>query len=327
MGSLTDIALQGLFLGAEWGLVAVAFGLVVRVTRIFHLALGGMYGLASYVFLWGNVTVGLPFVVAILLAMLSGVVLGIVIDRFVYQRITGIHGRRSQRNTLLNEAGPFVASLGAMIVLNNLALLWFGASPLGGHPPDLGIFSMAGARSQGWDLVKAVSSLLAVLAVWLWLGRTRTGQGAIALGQDAVGASVVGIDERAMRRTIFGVTGAAAGLGGALAMISHPVVPGQGLHIVLYAALITLILPNVSVLTWWASAVGLGILHTWASVQLGSGWSEIVVQVALLSLLVVSRLILPQVRRARRERVRHQDLEMSETHLSDSPAPKEVAAR
>lgn len=294
MDRALDIAVQGLFVGAEWGLVAVAFGLVVRITGIFHLALGGMFGLASYVCLWLLDVQGLHYSLAILGAALAIGLLGLVIDRLVYQPITGLRGQQR-----VHEVAPFVASLGALIVLNNVAHLWYGASPESGATPALGVASVAGVRAQNWDFVKVVVSLLAVVLVVLWLTRTRAGRGAVALGQSAEGAGVVGVDERTVRLVLFALTGVLAGLGGAMAVLSHPVVPGQGLGVVLYAALITLIFPNASMLSWWLTAVAVGVLHTAASVEAGSGWAEVIVQLTLVGLLVVARILLPQLRRRR----------------------------
>lgn len=289
-----DIVVQGLFVGAEWGLVAVAFGLVVRITGIFHLALGGMFGLASYLCFWLVEDAELHYSLAIAGAAIAAGVLGLVIDRLVYQPITGLRGQQR-----VHEVAPFVASLGVLIVLNNVAHLWYGASPKGGSTPALGVADLAGVRAQNWDFVKVAISLVAVLVVVAWLTRTRAGRGAVALGQSAEGAGVVGVDERTVRLVLFGFTGVLAGLGGAMAVLSHPVVPGQGLGVVLYAALITLIFPAANMLTWWLTAVAVGILHTAASVEAGSGWAEVVVQVVLMSSLVVARILLPQFRRRR----------------------------
>lgn len=294
MSRLIEILLQGLFLGAEWGLVAVAFGLVVRITGIFHIALGGLYGLASYLCLWAIETRKLGDIFAVGLAALGTAALGVVIDRMIYQPITG--GRRQQRVQVL---APFVASLGALVVLNNLAQLWYGSTPQGGNPPALGIVVIFGARAQVWDLVKVAISFVIVVGLTLWLTHTRSGRGTVALGQSSEGARVVGIDERAIRLKVFAVSGLLAGTSGAMVVLTQPVVPGQGLDIVIYAALVTLIFPKGAVLTWWITAIALGILYTVASVQAGSGWAEITSQASLISVLVIGRILVPRLRSGR----------------------------
>lgn len=299
---ITDILLQGVFVGAGWGLVAVAFGLIARITGIFHIAIGGVYGLASYQYLWGAGDLGLPMAAAILLATLLSAGIGLLIDVLIYQRITGLHGKRKHANKLVAEAGPFVASIGALIVLDSTSQLWFGASPLGGHPPKLGVIDILGARVANWDFVKLALSLAAVIAMALWLARTRSGRAASALGESAEGASVVGIDERSIRLIVFATTGALAGLGGAIAVISNPTVPGTGLTIVLYGALVTMILPDSKIFTWWLASLGLGILYSAASVTYNSGWAEIIVQSFLVISLIVGRILLPQWKRRRKLR-------------------------
>ncbi len=297
---LTDILIQGIVVGAGWGLIAIAFGLITRVVGVFHIALGGLYGLGAYLYLGASRDFGLPMAIAWLAAVLISAIVGVLIDELVYQRITGLHGRRRQTSKLVAEAGPFVASLGVLIVLDSVVLLFYGATPVGGHRPEWGVLDILGARMSVWDLFKVAISLASVVALAWWLSSTKSGYAARALGESPEGASVVGINERSIRRILFAVTGAIAAVAGVMAMLSSPMVPGSGINVVLYAALMTLIFPNARIEAWWLASIMLGVLYTGAAVLYNSGMAEIVAQTVLLSTLVVVRIFVPQYQKARR---------------------------
>jgi branched-chain amino acid transport system permease protein len=288
------IAVQALYVGSEWALIAIAFGFVVRTTNIFHLALGGMYTVGSGVFYYLTVRLGASQLGAAVLAIFLTGLLGTVIDRLVYQPVTGSYGRRKAA-----ALSPFVASLGVLIILQNGAQLALGASPLYVPTPDLGIVTIGGARVLTWNLVKVVISLGFALLFMLWLSRTRTGATALALGQSVEGAGVVGISESAVRLQIFFATGLFAGLGGVLAILSHPSLPHEGLPIVLYGSLIALILPNASALMSWILAICFAAIYSSSIAMVGGGWEDVILQCSLMTGIIITRIVLPMLERRR----------------------------
>ena len=288
MSHFWAILLQALYTGAEWALIAIAFGFVARTTNIYHLALGALFSAGGYTVFLVSVRYGLPLVPGLLIGACAAGLLGSAIDRFVYQPVTGLYGQRR-----VNHLAPFVTSLGVMIVLVNLIQVWFGASPVYVQPPELGITEIGGARVLTWNLVKVAISFVACLAFTIWLKRTRTGASATALGQSAEGASVVGVSESAVRFQVFLFTGCLAGLAGGLAILSNPTLPNDGFPIVLYGALISLILPKSGIMVWWVASIGAAFVYAQAIASIGGGWQDTILQGVLMLGLVTSRVLIP----------------------------------
>jgi branched-chain amino acid transport system permease protein len=92
-----------------------------------------------------------------------------------------------------------------------------GADALGGLPDALVI---AGARIRTIQLLLLVVSAAAVLALTLWLERSRGGQALRAVAEDATTAQLLGIPSESMVRLAFFLSGALAGLGGGLIGVS-----------------------------------------------------------------------------------------------------------
>lgn len=292
MSDFLSILIQAFYTGAEWALIAVGFGFIARTTSIYHLALGALFSVGGYSVFLLAMSYGMPLIPAVIVAAILAGLFGSAIDMFIYQPVTGLYGQRK-----VNHLTPFVTSLGVMIVLRNLIQLWFGASPIYVDQPDFGITDFGGAKVQTWNLIKVAISIAACFAFAMWLARTRAGVSATALGQSAEGASVIGVSERTVRFQIFFATGCLAGLGGGLAILSHPTLPGDGFPIVLYGALISLILPNVGVMAWWLASVGAAFVYALAIATIGGGWQDTILQGVLMLGIVVSRVVIPAYQR------------------------------
>jgi len=297
MTLFTGLFLQALYIGSEWAIVAVAFGLVARTCRVYHLALGGLFSLGAYTIFFVIAQHHGGVVIAIVAASVLAGLAGALIDRLVYQPVTGLYGQRN-----VSHLAPFVASLGVMIVIRNGLQLGFGASPLFMHAPRLGITVVNGASVETWRLLRAALSLLAILAFGGWLRFSRAGVSTRALGQNTEGASVVGISETLVRLQLFFLTGALTGFGGALALLSHSIKPEDGFPVLLYGSLIALILPEAGVIAWWLAAVAAALVYGLGVVWFGQGWEDTLLQGVLLGALVVTRTVVPHLRHTLRRR-------------------------
>ena len=71
---LLQLLINGLVQGALVACMAVAFGLVYRSLRIFHIALGGMFILVGYFFYTVATMAQLSIPIAALLSLLSALV-------------------------------------------------------------------------------------------------------------------------------------------------------------------------------------------------------------------------------------------------------------
>ncbi len=291
-----DLFVQALYVGSEWALIAIGFGLVARTCGLYHLAIGALFGVGAYV-AYAAFAHGSPRSAAVVVGVAATALVSVAIDRFVYQRVTGLQGERN-----VGHLAPFVASLGVLTVLRSLLQLIFGASPLAIEQPALGVVTLGRVHVLGWNLAQAAVAFLAIVALDLWLRLTRAGLGVAALAESAEGASVVGVSERWVRLQIFAATGALAGVAGALSIITHPISPGDGFQVMLYGSLISLLLPSAGPLGWWAASVAAALVYGVAIVWVGGGWEDTILQAALLGAIVVTRVLWPRLRAARAQR-------------------------
>jgi branched-chain amino acid transport system permease protein len=227
--ALLQTLLNGAASGGVYALVALGYTLVFSVLGVINFAQGALFSLGgylTYLLMGGRIGVngalpgwglpaGLPFAPALLLAAAGSGLAGLVVERLAFAPL-----RRRGAEPLLS----LITSLGAGVVLVNLLQLLMGAegyafpaTALAGLPDALNI---GGARIRSVQVLLLAVCGLAVLALSLWLERSRGGQALRAVAEDATTAKLLGINSEAMVRLAFFLSGALAGLGGGLIGVS-----------------------------------------------------------------------------------------------------------
>jgi branched-chain amino acid transport system permease protein len=125
-----------------------------------------------------------------------------------------------------------LGTFGLMLFLRNLALLIFGSSDravhhgiLVGKSFDIGM----GIILPATKLAAAGLSVIAFVAVWLLMNRTKIGKALTATALNAPGARYMGIPTEKMNALAWGIGGASVTIAGALIVNFWAVNPFMGL--------------------------------------------------------------------------------------------------
>ena len=108
--------INGLITGILYSLLAIGFALVYNTTRFFHIA-AGIYVFAAYMFWFFVASVGLPVILASLVAIALTMQLSLLSELLVYLPL-------KNKKASLNVAT--IASIGAMTVIINTIAMCFG---------------------------------------------------------------------------------------------------------------------------------------------------------------------------------------------------------
>jgi branched-chain amino acid transport system permease protein len=229
--TLLQTLLNGAASGGVYALVALGYTLVFSVLGVINFAQGALFSIGGYLtflLMGGRIGVngalpgwglpgGLPFWMALVLAAIGSGLIGLLVELVAFAPL-----RRRGAEPLL----ALITSLGAGVVLVNLLQLLMGAEGYA-FPQSadalaglLDALVIAGARIRTIQLVLLLVSAAAVLALSLWLERSRGGQALRAVAEDATTAQLLGINSEAMVRLAFFLSGALAGLGGGLIGVS-----------------------------------------------------------------------------------------------------------
>lgn len=195
---------DGVFVGAIYGLFAVGLVLVYNGSRVINFAQAELGTLALYLtwtFTDGRET---PRLAAALLAIVIVGALGFAFERAVINPL-----REAPRITLA------VATVGFSLFLVAIELLFWGASPRSMQPPFEGGITILGYIAGPIDWVSLGSLIVLSFGLAAFLKRTDFGLGVLASAQDPTAARLVGVrfaDVSVFTWVLAGVLGAMAAL-------------------------------------------------------------------------------------------------------------------
>lgn len=207
METAFQLMLNALHSSSLYALVALGLTLVLGVLDIADFAQGAIYMLGAYTAFFATKSLGLSFFLALPLAMLIGSILAAGNYLIVYRPLRRFSG-----------ATTFIAALGLLLILQNLALQFFGADfRLVRAPFASARVHLLGATWTGYQVFMASAVIVLVLATWAFLKLTPVGSALRAVAQNRRGALVIGLDPFRVEVVAFLLAGALAGAAGTLA--------------------------------------------------------------------------------------------------------------
>lgn len=222
MEGIAQALLSGLFMGGVYATIAVGLSLAFGVMRIVNWSHGESLMWAMYLsFFIITVTKWDPYLVSLITALIL-FVYGYFIQGTFLNNILKREKEREPLSVLL-----FTAGLG--MVLSNLALLVFGASPTMpatrymGQTIRIGSLIISNVR-----LYSFLISLIATAALYWFLNKSETGRAIRATSQNRNVAALMGINKNKIYNIAFAIGTGLVGLAGGLLIPFYPVYPLVG---------------------------------------------------------------------------------------------------
>ncbi|MET4170307.1 branched-chain amino acid transport system permease protein [Bradyrhizobium sp. LA6.1] len=205
MSTFLQLLFSGLTVGAIYGVVALGFTLIYAASDIINFAQGEfvMIGGLGTIFL---IALGLPPIIAALVAILLAVVASVLLHRLALQPARG-----ASPVTLI------IITMGASLLLRGLAELivdkqFHGLPSISGDNP-IAVLGATILPQSLWVLGGAVAMFG---ALWLFLSRTMVGKGMLATASNSLAAKLVGIDTDITLGLAFGLSAAIGAIAGIL---------------------------------------------------------------------------------------------------------------
>jgi branched-chain amino acid transport system permease protein len=226
--------LNGTVVGSVYSLVAIGLTMIFGVMKISNFAQGdySMAGAYVAVLVFAFLPGWLGWIGSLLAAAALIGLLGVFTEKFVFRPLL-------DRST---DIDIIMVSIGLFILLENLALLFFHATPrmipdpFGGATIRLGFASTSVMR-----LVCLIFSFAAIALLELFLNRTKTGVAIRATSENRHAALLMGIDVNRIYGITFGMGTAMAGIGGVFYGTLFAVYPMMGVMPTLKAFIVTIL--------------------------------------------------------------------------------------
>ena len=221
---------NGLSFGMLLFVIAAGLSLIFGLCRIINLSHGSFYLLGGYIgFSVARVTGNFPL--AVLAAMLSMAVLGMLTERYLLRRFR------------VNNLAQVLLTFGLIFVFQDLAQwIWGGTPVLLEKVPILsGATNIAGFLYPTYRLLILVTGVVVVLILWWILARTRLGIFIRASVDDGEMATGVGIRTNLLMTITFGFGTLLTGLAGSIGAPFLGVYPGLDIEVLLYAMAVVIV--------------------------------------------------------------------------------------
>ena len=205
MQSFFQTLVSGLSFGAVYALVALGFSLVYRTMGLVNFAHGAVLMIGAYVASTFYLSARLPFAVAVPAAMAVTGAVGLVIERVL----------RPLENKDFDLM--LIGTIGAGTVLEAAAILiWSSAGRGVSSPVQDGAARRRRRPHPAYNLLVIAVTAVAMVALTLFLQRTKQGAAMQAVAMDHEAATAVGIHVGRSNAISFAIGAALAALAGAL---------------------------------------------------------------------------------------------------------------
>ena len=236
MGEITPqlLALQlvtGVALGALYALLAIGLSLIFGMLTVVNFAHGAFYLVGAFLGVYFLSLTG-SFWLSLVLTPLAVGALGLLTERFL---VRPLYGRGIDY--------PLLLTFGLSYVLIEAMRVLFGIEGLPSTTPE----SLRGAVNLGvgyfpkYRLFLIAATAVIVVALWLFLEKTRYGLIIRAGSRDPEIVRVLGVDVAKIWLLVFGIGTAIAGLSGVLASPTRAVNPEMGIPILAESFVVTVV--------------------------------------------------------------------------------------
>ncbi len=274
MQEFLQAAIIGVSLGAQYALLALGFTLIFGILGVVNFAHGGFYMLGGYVAYACVSGLGLPYPLAVLVAVLATAALGYLFELFMLERLVDDH------------LATLMLTLGLYLVISTGVLTVFGPLSMQFEFPVTGAVHAGPIYVPLENLIVLAVCSTAIVALYLVLFRTDLGRALRALADDRAVAMAQGLRPRLLFPLAFALATGLAGLTGALVTPILALSPGVG-DPVLATSFLTVILGGLGSLGGAALAAFIvGIVEAYSSVYFGGSIGALVLFVLVLLLLV-----------------------------------------
>ena len=247
--NLVQQLINGIVLGHTYALIAIGWTVLLGVARLVNFGHGQIYMLAAFVTWWSVAALGLPYPVAIAVAVLAGIVIGLIMQAAML------------RLTFSQDlVSIMIVTLGFGHMMRGLAGLVFGGNPQMLETPLSWVeFEVAGSWVTAQDLAIVVVAILFFLLLYLVLERGSLGRTARMVAEDPKLAQLAGIDVRRVYFAVFAFEGAAVALAAALVAPRTPILTNIGFEEVIITFVVVVLGGIGSVAGSYLAGLGLGI--------------------------------------------------------------------
>jgi len=271
--------INGLSLGFVYALIAIGYTMVYGIIGLINFAHGEIFMVGAYFGLFAAITLRLPFIPTLLVAMGGAAIVGVIIEKIAYKPL-----RKSPKLSIL------ITAIGMSVLLQNLVRLKMSSDPQS-YPDTLlpqKIINFAGLSIDNRQIIIILISIILVVLLQFIVFKTKTGKAMRAASFDKDAAALMGINVNSIISITFAIGSALAGAAGVLVGILYSSIdPYMGTMPGL-KAFVAAVLGGIGIIPGALfGGIIMGLVETFSKVYISSSYSDAIAFSILIVILIV----------------------------------------
>ena len=278
--SFLQYLINGVSIGAVYAIIALGYTMVYGIAKMLNFAHGDVIMVGAYMSYSVTSYLGLPTVVGILVAIAVCTLLGMLIEGLAYKPLRGVP-----------SLAVLITAIGVSYFLQNAAQLIWGSAPKNFKS----IVTMApivlfdGQLTITGEVIYTITASVAIMvALTLFISRSRMGKAMRAVSEDRAAAQLMGINVNQTISTTFAIGSALAAVAGVLLCSTVPtLMPTTGSMPGIRAFTAAVLGGIGSIPGAMLGGILLGIIETFSKAYLSTQFSDAIVFLVLIVILLV----------------------------------------
>ena len=188
-----SVIFDGLSLGAIYALIALGYTMVYGIAKMLNFAHGDIIMVGAYA-VFTTLAAGGNLAIGVLASVIVCTLMGIIIEKVAYRPLRGV-----------TPIAVLITAIGVSYLLQSIAQLIFGAKAQSVSLPSLGAVSIAGTNVSVSSILTMGISAVIMIALTLFIKKTRTGRAMLAVSEDRGAAQLMGINVNKIITVTFAI--------------------------------------------------------------------------------------------------------------------------
>ena len=278
--SFLQYLINGVSIGAVYAIIALGYTMVYGIAKMLNFAHGDVIMVGAYMSYSVTSYLGLPTVAGILVAIVVCTLLGMLIEGLAYKPLRGVP-----------SLAVLITAIGVSYFLQNAAQLIWGSAPKNFKSivtMDPVVLFDGQLTITGEVIYTIAASILIMVALTLFINRSRMGKAMRAVSEDRAAAQLMGINVNQTISTTFAIGSALAAIAGVLLCSTVPtLMPTTGSMPGIRAFTAAVFGGIGSIPGAMLGGILLGIIETFSKAYLSTQFSDAIVFLVLIVILLV----------------------------------------
>lgn len=268
--------INGVAIGGVYVLIALGLTTVFGILGIAHFAHGSVSMFGGYLTFFLVTQMGFPLLLAIVAALIVGMLLGVAIELLAYRPV-----RKA------DHINAFIVALGLTMMVEGINLHFFGAEQVVIPTSFAKVFEFGGITLPELRFYVILAAVALIVAMTLFVEKTKTGQAVRAVAQNRDAAILMGINVKAIPLVVFAMSTVLGVCAGIMVGSLFAIAPGVGEGLVVKGFAVLILGGLGSIPGAVVGGIVLGITEALAAGFISSAYKDVIAFVVMIVVLLV----------------------------------------